>query len=239
MHRWSLIIIGANLAGILALVFIYPHLMVSPGALSAAHAGLATNCFACHAPLIGATSARCISCHAVSDIGLRTTKGLPVVHATARVAFHQGLIATDCTACHNEHRGAQPDRSSRPSFSHALLPVETRENCAACHTAPKTAVHRDVTEGCTNCHSSERWKPATFDHAKFFVLDSNHSAECATCHVNNDTSKYTCYGCHAHQPDQIRAKHVSEGISSFENCAACHRNGSGEHEGGSDGGERD
>ena len=36
MHRWSLIIIAANLIGLIVLSFIYPHLMVSPGTLQAA-----------------------------------------------------------------------------------------------------------------------------------------------------------------------------------------------------------
>jgi hypothetical protein len=235
MNRWSLIIIAANLIGIIALGFIYPHLMVSPGTLSTAHAGLTTDCFACHAPMLGASSARCISCHAVPDIGLRTTKGIPIVRTTAKAPFHQGLVATNCMACHSEHKGAHPDRSSRPSFSHALLPVATRENCASCHAAPKTAVHRDLTGNCTKCHTAERWKPATFDHAKFFVLDRNHNADCATCHVNNDTSKYTCYGCHEHQPARIRSKHLREGIPNFENCVKCHRSGTEGDEGGREG----
>jgi hypothetical protein len=43
---------------------------------------------------------------------------------------------------------------------------------------------------CKQCHSTERWKPATFDHDKFFVLDSNHNPTCVTCHANNDYSRY-------------------------------------------------
>ena len=68
--------IAANLVVLVALAFVYPHLMVSPGRSSPAHAELTTDCFACHAPLRGAAAERCIACHAVADIGLRTTKGV-------------------------------------------------------------------------------------------------------------------------------------------------------------------
>ena len=78
---WLLLVVIANLAAVLALVFIYPDLMVGPGPLSKGHAELATDCFACHAPLRGASSQRCASCHAVADIGLRTTLGVAVVEA--------------------------------------------------------------------------------------------------------------------------------------------------------------
>jgi len=58
------------------------------------------------------------------------------------------------------------------------------------------------------------------------VLDRDHNATCATCHVNNDYKRYTCYGCHEHQPDKIRRKHVKEGIPEFDNCVKCHRSAS-------------
>ena len=75
----------------------------------------------------------------------------------------------------------------------------------------------------TACHKTEAWKPATFDHNKYFALDRDHEATCETCHKNNDYSRYTCYGCHEHSQAKIRAKHVEEGIQNFENCVECHR----------------
>jgi hypothetical protein len=58
--------------------------------------------------------------------------------------------------------------------------------------------------------------------------------------LGGNTSRYTCFGCHQHQPDQIRASHAEEGIRNIENCVACHRSGSGEggegREGGREGG---
>ena len=62
------------------------------------------------------------------------------------------------------------------------------------------------------CHSQDKWIPATFDHDKYFQLDRDHNKRCVTCHVRNDYSRYTCYGCHEHTPDNIRREHVEEGI---------------------------
>ena len=66
---------SVGVLALVALVFVYPHLMVSPGPLVPGHRALATDCFACHAPLRGASSAKCVQCHATTDIGLRTTHG--------------------------------------------------------------------------------------------------------------------------------------------------------------------
>ena len=47
------------------------------------------------------------------------------------------------------------------------------------------------------------WKPATFEHSKFFQLDEDHNATCITCHAVNDFSRFTCHGCHEHTPSNI------------------------------------
>ena len=65
---WIWITIVANLIGLIVLAFVYPSTMVSPGALVPAHAELAGNCFACHAPFRGAAFDRCVKCHALSPM---------------------------------------------------------------------------------------------------------------------------------------------------------------------------
>ncbi len=269
MKRWLLALIVANLLAVVALAFAYPDLMLSPGPLVRGHAELATDCFGCHAPLRGASPERCIACHALPDIGLRTTKGSPLAAQTVKTPFHQQLIEQDCMACHSDHQGVRLTYRSRKAFSHAVLRAPVRERCESCHTSPKDKIHRDLSVSCGQCHQSERWKPATFDHAllakavldrceachkapadtlhrqiagnckqchsqerwkpatfdhdKLFVLDRDHNTKCVTCHTNDDYSRYTCYGCHEHRPDPIRAKHLEDGIRNFENCALCHR----------------
>jgi hypothetical protein len=226
------VVVALNLVAVLALVFIYPHLMVSPGALISGHAGLATDCFACHAPWRGASSKLCIECHVPADIGLRTTAGVPVAKKTIKSSFHQDLIEQDCMACHSDHRGPRLTRRSRKPFSHTLLRPAVRERCASCHAAPGDRIHRNIKVQCGQCHGTDAWKPATLDHAEFFELDRDHDATCETCHTGNDFSRYTCYGCHEHTPQGVRAEHVEEGIPDYENCVECHRSASGEPERG-------
>lgn len=238
---WLVALIAANLAALLALVFIYPHLMISPGALVEGHAHLATDCFACHAPLRGASSERCVACHTPRDIGLRTTQGLPIFQKTLKVSFHQELIEQNCIACHSDHEGPRLTRRSRKAFSHALLRPAVRERCESCHQAPDDSLHRQISGNCPQCHKQEAWKPATFDHDKLFLLDRDHNVACKICHTNNDYSRYTCYGCHEHRPDKIRREHLEEGIQNFENCVECHRSARGEprREGSREGRRRD
>ncbi|MEY4754859.1 MAG: hypothetical protein RJA44_2534 [Pseudomonadota bacterium] len=175
-----LIVIALNLVALVALVFIYPHLMISPGALVKGHAELTTDCFACHAPWRGAASGRCIECHAVADIGLKTTKGVPIkTGGTIRASFHQQLLEQDCMACHSDHQGPRLIRRSRKPFSHELLQVAVRDTCSSCHAVPRDNVHRDLKVECSQCHQSRAWKPVQFKHELLAqaVLD-----RCENCH---------------------------------------------------------
>jgi len=270
MKRLGLALIAVNLVGLVALAIAYPAQMLSPGRLVPAHADLANDCSACHVPFRGPAVDRCVACHALADIGLRTTRQI-------KTAFHQELVEQDCMTCHTDHPGSRFTGRSGKSFSHALLRATTRDRCEVCHAAPETSLHQGLGKGCAQCHTSdhwkpatfkhallapavrerceachqapttnlhrqfksgcgqchtmERWKPATFDHARYFALDGDHDAPCATCHPGDDYRRYTCYGCHEHTPSRVRAEHLEEGIRDFENCAACHRGGGEGREG--------
>ena len=234
-RRWVWALIWLNLAIAAVLVFAYPHLMVSPGAVVAGHQEIATDCFACHAPLRGASSARCIACHALPDIGLRTTKGQVLPTKGTKATFHQELSEQNCMACHSDHAGPKLTQRNRKPFSHALLRTSVQEQCQSCHTSPTDKLHRSASGSCKQCHSQIAWKPATFDHDKSFVLDRDHNVECATCHVKNDYNSYTCYGCHEHTPQRVQSQHREEGIRNLDNCVRCHRSADGE--GGEGGGD--
>ena len=275
-RRWLLPVIALNLLVLVGLAFVYPNLMISPGPLTPSHAALATDCFACHAPLRGAAANRCVACHAVADIGRLTTTGIPIPSKPDRLPFHQALARQDCMACHTEHAGVKLTQRAHPVFTHALLDSSIRERCASCHTPPanplhrqvgsdcaqchvpahwkpvafkhallaadvqqrcatchappKDALHQQISANCQQCHGTTQWKPATFDHAKYFPLVGEHKAACATCHVNSDFSRYTCYGCHEHTPAKIAAEHREEGIHDTTDCVKCHRRGDAESE---------
>ena len=236
MVRPGILLIGAALLTVIALCFIWPQTMVAPGPVIPAHAAIAGDCFACHAPLRGASAPRCITCHTPARIGIVTTKGVALPRRGA--AFHQQLTEPDCMACHTDHAGPKLTGHTHPRFVHTLLKPEVRGQCATCHAKPAGALHRQLgTMTCGQCHSATAWKPARFAHDRLFRLEGDHAAPCATCHVANNYARYTCYGCHEHTPAQIAAEHREEGIRSITSCVRCHR--SADEHGGGDGGERE
>lgn len=228
MNPTARLVLLINLAAMTGLTFLLPAPMVAPGGLIEGHEPLASDCLACHQPFAGASSERCIACHAVAEIGLRTVAGVSL-EASARtatepraVAFHQELREPACVACHSDHAGVLRYRDAR-RFSHALLKARAAEECSSCHPRPEDELHEALSGQCSACHTVEGWTPATFDHAESFVLDRDHDVECSTCHITSDYSEYTCYGCHEHSERGIRAEHEEEGIRDFQDCVECHR----------------
>lgn len=239
MKRSVWIAVSLLLAAIITLSFVRPHEMVSPGNLIPAHVNLERNCFACHAPFQGASAERCTTCHVVADIGLRTTKGVVIPPSERRPPFHQALAEPNCMACHSDHPRPRLTRASTAKFDHALLKAETQAKCQTCHTAPRDELHRGQSLNCASCHQSTQWKPATFDHNRYFRLDGDHNAACTTCHLGGNYKQYTCYGCHEHQEARIISEHREEGINNIQDCVSCHRSAHGEIEGEREGRERD
>lgn len=229
MKRWLLIAVSIALAAIIGLAFVFPHEMVSPGNLIPAHARLKEDCFACHTPFRGASAERCIACHKISDIGLRTTKGVAIPQNPKRPPFHQALLNRNCLACHTDHPTPLLNPAANVmTFDHALLRPDMRDQCQACHVAPHDAQHQGKIPPCAQCHQSTAWKPSTFDHDRYFRLDGNHRVACVTCHVGGNYQRYTCYGCHEHRQDRIIAKHLDEGIRNIDNCVRCHKSPEGD-----------
>jgi hypothetical protein len=223
MNRILKFVLFANLAALAVLAFVYPHLMVGPGKLIPGHGKLEADCFACHAAFKGADSRRCVTCHKPADVGRLTTTGQPVAKPLTSTPFHQKLISQDCVVCHADHAGVKR-YYQQGRFDHALLQKDARGQCQDCHKSPADSLHKQISGNCSQCHSQDKWLPASFDHNKHFELDRDHNTRCVTCHVSNDYSRYTCYGCHEHSLAGIRRKHIEEGIRDFDNCVECHRN---------------
>ncbi|WP_193771113.1 cytochrome c3 family protein [Candidatus Magnetaquicoccus inordinatus] len=223
MKRTTTILLWINLGVLVVLVLVYPHLMISPGALLKGHAELESDCFACHAPLFGISDGKCVSCHKVHAIGVTTTKNIPLSEKKSKIPFHQKLLGEDCVACHSDHAGVAKFRV-KGRFSHQLLEEKTRMQCISCHQRPNDQIHRPLSAQCDRCHSFRNWQTATFEHDKYFSFDKDHHVQCAVCHTGEDYKKYTCYGCHKHSTEKIRKKHLKKGINDYERCVLCHRN---------------
>jgi hypothetical protein len=223
MHRPVKYLLWITLAIVTSLVFILPDTMIAPGRLLPGHSALERDCFACHTPFLGSPSEGCLACHKAASIGVTTSKGVPLTVRKTRVPFHQKLLNQDCVACHSDHSGVATYRVTG-RFSHQLLDDMTRGQCIACHPRPVDDLHRQVSDTCSQCHTLERWKPATFEHEKLFALDRDHNVKCVTCHSRNNYKAYTCYGCHEHSVKKVRKEHLEEGIREFDRCVLCHRN---------------
>ena len=87
-------------------------------------------------------------------------------------------------ARHTDHVGPRLVHQSRKAFPHALLLPGTPQRCESCHKPPADTMHRQISGACAQSHSSSKWKPAKFDHAKRFLLDGDHNACCVACHTS-------------------------------------------------------
>ncbi len=223
-YKNLLLIVSLNLVILIALAFAVPNFMISPGKPIQAHEEIADDCFACHTPFFGSTPEKCVTCHKVDDIGLKTTDGIPISGEKKNVAFHQKLVEEDCVACHSDHNGVMAFRPIS-NFSHELIAQSVYSRCEGCHANPEDSLHRKISGNCSQCHTVDGWKPATFRHDDYFRFDRHHKSDCESCHINNDYNDYTCYGCHEHSRSKIRGEHREEGIYDYENCVECHRSG--------------
>ncbi len=223
-YRTPLLIVTLNLLLLIGLTLFLPESTIMPGKPIQAHETITDDCFACHTPFLGSTPEKCIRCHKVAEIGLKTTQGLAIDGERKNVAFHQSLIEEDCVACHSDHKGVMAFQPIR-GFSHELVSPEVRDRCEDCHTKPLDKLHRKLKGSCADCHDPATWTSARFNHDDFFRFDRHHDTDCETCHRDEDYDTYTCYGCHEHSRSKIREEHFEEGIRDFENCVECHRSG--------------
>ena len=219
--------------------------LISPGALSRAHADLGgiTNCTSCHA--LGQRSidnARCLDCHTPLKTRIEANEG-----------FHATVDDENCASCHKEHFGLEFDaiRLDTLDFDHDVTGFELAGShadtgCRNCHrpeyilaedvrsfkgehgALAKTFLGIDAT--CIGCHRNES------PHQNQFP-----NRECSNCHgaeiweeapiFDHDESRFklvgrhievSCDGCHKSLRSPAGTDYVQYVDLSFSTCEACH-----------------
>jgi len=181
-------------------------------------------------PLLGGhAEAACLSCHVGQDY-IHTPADCASCHAKEDI--HNGELGADCSTCHT------PDGWKPSTFDHTTaifqltgkhIPVACADchtdnrfkgvptACAACHA--KDDVHDGVLGAeCSTCHTTDGWKPSTFDHTTaIFQLTGKHiPVACADCHTDKlfKGTPTDCASCHT--KDDVHLGQLSS------NCKECH-----------------
>jgi len=176
-------------------------------------AGTPKDCYSCHSKNDnhnGAYGKDCSSCHSTS-----AWKPATFDHNLSSFKLTGAHINTTCDKCHVNNKFAG-----------------TPKDCYSCHAKNDNHNGKYGTD-CSACHSTKSWKSASFKHTFPLNHGDGGSVACTTCHPNN-TSSYTCYGCHEHTASKISSKHIEEGITNYKDCVQCHVTGNKDGEGGHD-----
>jgi hypothetical protein len=191
--------------------------------------GSAITCVACHSQAsaggFGTTTQRCVNCHGSKDAAFMTQHvqqyGMNCVSChdgagnmknfdhSQVFALEGAHAALECTACHQQQ-----------TFH------GTPRECMACHAEPPLHAGLFGTT-CEACHTATAWAPARLMRHIFpLAHGSQGEVACTTCHTET-YAKYTCYGCHEHEPALTQAEHEQEGITGDRllECAVCHPTG--------------
>ena len=180
----------------------------------------------------------CDDCHQ-GDITTFAPDSCQTCHRQIDVSFTQAHLLSfgaDCLACHDgvDRYGNDFDHAR---FEFQLSGKHAQVVCTQCHLDARTiadlqsapqdclSCHRkdEPHEGrfglnCAECHSTDGWSPAEFDHnLSVFKLEGAHAeVSCESCHINRqyEGTPMDCYSCH--QPDDEHAGQYGT------DCAACH-----------------
>ncbi|MBL0341858.1 MAG: class III cytochrome C family protein [Bacteroidetes bacterium] len=193
----NFIVIG-SIGIIIWLMIQFPHVMLGPGELVAAHQEIKNKCAACHEPFWGISNEKCISCHKLSEIGKDTIGVLIDSTIDTKILFHHKLVNQECTSCHTDHQGIKPS-AKLSNFQHEFLDKSIISNCKSCHVQPVDKLHLLVPSTCVSCHSIQGWNiNITFKHEMILASDRN---KCESCHkkpIDNlhDSFTTSCNKCH-------------------------------------------
>ena len=207
--------------------------MASPGALSRAHASLENNCAACHTSVEGAVPSKCMLCHA-SDTALlqRQPTAFHSSVSSCRECHleHRGASARPTKMDHaalaaigigelESHGGREElqlasylrswSGDAGGDWPAHTTPEQAALDCNACHSTADPHVGL-FGKGCVECHGTESWSVAEFQHP------SSRSRDCAHCH-QAPPSHYMMHF------KMISAKVARKPHARVEQCFECHR----------------
>ncbi len=165
------------------------------------HREAPSDCLSCHRrddPHRSRLGEDCEKCHVAT-----TWREARFDHSKLKFQLDGGHAGLDCALCH-------------PAERYADTPIE----CNACHRL--NDVHRGrFGTRCEQCHSSQSWTKAGFDHAKktkFALLGKHQQLACKRCHTPLQPEAkldMRCVSCH-------RADDDHEGALGGA-CDSCHR----------------
>ncbi len=156
----------------------------------------------------------CLSCHVEQD--------------HAYMAEHVDVYGVDCTRCHNGNNrladfnheevyvldGAHQQAQCADCHSHQMT-AETIEGCSSCHEDPTLHAGQFGLD-CTRCHNTTAWQ-ATLLTVHFIWITAGQRFLNATPATQIPLlSGSLLPGCHDHQPADMEAAHLKEGITEYE-----------------------
>jgi hypothetical protein len=138
----------------------------------------ATDCLACHIDVHETTFADaaggplCVNCH-TDNSWLPTSYDL-VRHNRETYVLTGAHVAVPCSACHPPIRPGGPPKFRLPS-----------RECVACHQARDPHGGQFAGRVCSECHITDSFRIAAFDHSKTqYPLDGAHAkVACIKCHI--------------------------------------------------------
>ncbi len=187
-------------------------------------------CADCHTQGYTGTPADCYACHRSDYNAARDPN-----HASAG-------FPTVCQACH-DMRAWEPAAFDHATSRFPLTGAHRTIACADCHTqgytgtpADCSSCHQDEYNAtrnpdhraagypttCQNCHSTNSWEGATFQHTTFPLQGAHRTVACESCHTNGYAgTPRDCYSCH--RPDYDATTNPNHRAANFPTtCESCH-----------------